>query len=370
MKATCSVSRAPFGLVGRHWACALLSCIYTSCMTVFPKDPIPIAAALTGHEAPVASVSFSPDGTRLASASFDGTVLLWDVSTHEPAGPPIQTGASVHSIAFSPSGEFLAAGNADNELFVWRVANDALEVVHRVTDVHTRSINKVVFSHDGRLLASGGSDHTAVLTDTSTWKPLFVAPFEHEVRSLAFSPRGETLAVVTDRETITLDLATSARTGTPMTVPRAVLLGDPPHFADAVYSPGGSLLATVGAFPTAGDVAGPASMLLWDLSTRRVVASASAFWGLCVAFSPDGRTIVIGAFGGFQLWDVSTRELLPDTVDAHGGGNIPPSVHAVAFSPDGTVMASAGGARGSSSIVLWDVATWTPIDRSVTRHGP
>jgi len=68
-------------------------------------------------------VTFSPDGTTLASASPDHTVRLWDLATSRPIGAPLtgHTG-QVTSVAFSPDGKTLAADSADHTVRLWDVA--------------------------------------------------------------------------------------------------------------------------------------------------------------------------------------------------------------------------------------------------------
>jgi WD40 repeat protein len=82
-----------------------------------------LGPALTGHIRSVVSLAFSPDGKTLASGSADGTIRLWDVTTHQPLGPAL-TGhiRSVVSLAFSPDGKTLASGSDDMTIRLWDVS--------------------------------------------------------------------------------------------------------------------------------------------------------------------------------------------------------------------------------------------------------
>jgi WD40 repeat protein len=70
----------------------------------------PIGVPLQGHKYDVNSVAFSPDGTRIVSASHDGTLRLWDAKSAEPVGKLLQAHDWVYCAAFSPDGSRIASG--------------------------------------------------------------------------------------------------------------------------------------------------------------------------------------------------------------------------------------------------------------------
>ena len=147
---------------------------------------------LTGHTHWVLSVSFSPDGTTLASGSHDRTIRLWDVET----GKQIRTlqghTSGVGSVSFSPDGTTLASGNGHGTIRLWNVATgDPI----RMLQGHTGWIYSVSFSPDGTTLATGSQDKTIRLWDVETGEQIqTLIGHTDGVHSVSFSPDGTTLA--------------------------------------------------------------------------------------------------------------------------------------------------------------------------------
>ena len=78
---------------------------------------------LKGHSGGVNSVSFSPDGKRIASGSFDRTVKVWDAQTGQETLTLKGHTGYVSSVSFSPDGKRIVSGSWDNTLKVWDISS-------------------------------------------------------------------------------------------------------------------------------------------------------------------------------------------------------------------------------------------------------
>jgi WD40 repeat protein len=83
----------------------------------------PDGEPLAGHTGPVTFVSFSGDGSTLAAASLDGTIILYDVASHQPIGNPLDAGypGGVSTSPLTPDGRELPAGYGDGHIVIWDV---------------------------------------------------------------------------------------------------------------------------------------------------------------------------------------------------------------------------------------------------------
>jgi WD40 repeat protein len=113
----------------------------------------------------VQSVSFSPNGKQLASASWDQTIRLWNLSNlgalPQVLSTPSDRLAGISSVAFSPDGTRLASGTWDQEVQIWDLLQPKAKPI--VLMGHHGYVHSVAFSPDGGLLASGSEDESVRL---------------------------------------------------------------------------------------------------------------------------------------------------------------------------------------------------------------
>ncbi|PSN58949.1 hypothetical protein BS50DRAFT_682534 [Corynespora cassiicola Philippines] len=155
---------------------------------------------LEGHEDSVNSVAFSPDSQRLASASRDNTVKIWDPASGECLKTLESHEDWVNSVAFSPDSQRLASASRDNTVKIWDPASGkCLETL----EGHEGGVNSVAFSPDSQRLASTSRDNTVKIWDPASGKCLkTLEGHEDWVNSVAFSPDSQRLASASDDKTV------------------------------------------------------------------------------------------------------------------------------------------------------------------------
>jgi WD40 repeat protein len=350
--------------------------------------------------APGSAVAFSPDGNTVATGGADGNVRLWDAATQQEIGPPMSSDAQpVAAVAFSPDGTLVAAGSTDGNVQLWNTATQ--QEAGSALVAGTAEVGALAFSPDGKLLATGGQDGTARLWDVTTGSQVGATMATGDtVSALTFGARGATLATAeSDGATELWNVTTQTQTGDALTVPgsagvsalavspaadvlatgsgnSSIQLWNPAGFHQpAVPLPVGPVSpaaaaagGTPAAFSADGDLLatsdGHGIVRVWDVTARRLVGGPLSSYRTVtgLALSPDGKTLAV-AGSGVQLWQTATSQRIGTTLPVSGQGRY----RAVAFSPDGTLLATLGG---DGTARIWDVTTQQQVGAPMTVDGP
>jgi WD40 repeat protein/serine/threonine protein kinase len=318
--------------------------------------------SLEGHSAPLTCMAFSPDGRRLAAASWaERSVRIWDVTPEQqlslpvcvastvgllgmPLGPaPLLASTAlfrgrvrqlgsllcrnrVQNLAFSPDGTRLAAAQRYGSVEIWEVSTLRLL---RTLQGHTFEVWAVAFSPDGTQLASAGWDQTVKVWDVDSGQAEGVSQplhnfqdFTQAVSGLAFSPDGTRLAAASingiikswDMSTRTLACSFTAHAG----------------ITKVQYSLDGTRLLTFGG----------GAAKIWDATTD---PGARLFGQVPFGqLSPDGQHFGFVDFKSpdqtAKVVNATTGQLLFNLLDHKKAGMI-------RFSPDGTRLATVSWSR-------------------------
>ncbi|HEU4730389.1 MAG TPA: TIR domain-containing protein [Kofleriaceae bacterium] len=301
--------------------------------------------ALVGHDAVVRSAAFSPDGTRVVTASWDRTARVWDATTGRPVAAPLEHAGFVHAAAFSPDGARVVTASTDNTARLWdaktgQPATGPLE--------HQGVVRAAAFSRDGMRVITASQDKTARVWDASTGRPV-TGPLEHHgsVMAGAFSPDGRWVVTASADKTARV---WDAITGKPV----AVLLAHDGTVTTATFSPDGACLITASFDKTA---------RVWDASTGKPMAVVMEHQGpvTAAAFSADGsRVVTASSDKTARVWDARTGQPMTALLGHEG------SIAAAAFSPDGARLVTAGGDK---TVRVWDAITGTMVAAPLVHQG-
>jgi serine/threonine protein kinase len=289
-------------------------------------------AILRGHEGPILSVAFSPDGSRLATGSDDTTLRLWDPASGQQTEELTRHSGAIFAVAFAHSGKFLLSNHGDGVIHFWDV--DRHQERPPLTH-HNSNARRVILSPDDQTVAIGNNVQGIELWDLATLKLRKALPGHNgSILALAYAPDGDTLATGDANGTIRLLEPSSGEE-------RANFPGDNLGVRALAFSPDSKTLAWSGSRGM--------DVKLRDVASREVSASLEAHDNsvLNLAFSPDGASLASGCRNGTVLiWDVSSGQTVA-TIPAHEG-----AVWSLAFSPDGRTLATVGEDRLGK---LWDL---------------
>jgi serine/threonine protein kinase len=156
-----------------------------------------------GHSSYVLAVAWSPDGRRIASGSGgysyspqvtkENTVQVWDASNGGNVFTYFGHSDEVHAVVWSPDGKHIASGSHDKTVQVWDASTGANVFTYRG---HSSFVNAVAWSPDGRRIASGSTDQTVQVWDASKGGNVFTyrGHFSQVVEAVAWSPDSRRIA--------------------------------------------------------------------------------------------------------------------------------------------------------------------------------
>ncbi len=266
---------------------------------------------LTGTDAQVWGIDFSPDGKTIATANRDNTVQLWTRNGKEIAILKGHQGA-IRSVNFSPDGRFIASTSRDKTIKFWNREGTLLKTLTG----HQDAVLKAIFSPDRKTIASASQDKTIKIWSIDGELLRSFKAHENWIIDISFSPDGKTIASGSLDNTMKLwnldgELLRTFKTD------KVVWTVD--------FSPDGKTIASGGADNT---------IKLW-LEDGKLINTLNHLGGVWkVAFSPDGKTIASASWDKtIKLWN--TDGVLLKTLKGHNG-----RIRGLAWSPDGNTIAS------------------------------
>jgi len=291
-----------------------------------------VRAILRCHQGSIFGVAWSPDGRRLATASVDRTIRIWDVERGAELTALYGHDNGVNGVAWSPDGQRLATASDDRTARIWDLQQNK-EIT--ILQGHENRVRGLAWSPDGRFLATASEDRTARIWDLQQNKETAILQgHEDRIWRVAWSPDGQRLATASDDRTARIwDLQQNKET--------AILQGHEDRIWTVAWSPDGQRLATASDDRTA---------RIWDLQQNKEVTilrgHEDRIRGL--AWSPDGQRLATASDDRTaRIWDTHKSKEIVTILRCHQK-----RVRGVTWSPDSRCLATASEDRTAR---IWDL---------------
>jgi eukaryotic-like serine/threonine-protein kinase len=256
-------------------------------------------AVLKGHTQSVTGVAYSPNGKRLVSSSRDGTIRLWDAQAHQQTATLKGHQGTVYRVAFSPDGSCIASAGYDRTVKLWDVETGS-EI--RTFTGHTGLVRTVAFDQVGKRLVSGGYDTKIRVWDMASGQQITTAHASSgAVFGVAFRPDGKRFAACgTDHSVHLFETLNGQEIMT--------FFPGKDGVESVAFSPDGTRLAAA--------VAANGYIRIWDAPHKHETAILSGHSDtvISVTFSLDGSRIYSQSEKEKLVWNVTTRETIPDAI--------------------------------------------------------
>jgi WD40 repeat protein len=292
-------------------------------------QPWILQRTLRGHTQSVHAVAFSPDAKTVASASWDSSIILWDVETGEKR-LALKHGYHPHQLIFSQDGNLLYSSGGDGTIKKWDLRIVRAKAITSGRD----EILSLSFSSDGALVACDCRVRAAEVLDARTGALKLIAPHGDVVWDVAISPDGKLLAVAGGDKQLPVKLW-HVQTG------RVVrTLGGVRYAGSVAFSPDGLTLAVGSQIDENIKLFNPTTGAL-----LKTLSKGGAGFSQLV-FSPDGQLLAAlpNVVGRVYLYDLREDKWV-GTIITDG------DIRRVAFSPDGRMLATAG--YSDKTVKLW-----------------
>ena len=276
-------------------------------------------AILRGHADKVTSIALSPDGHTIASASFDGTIRLWDARTGQTVQElPIKK-MPLFAVSFSPDDQYIAYSYAveeDCSIYIWNLNKNCYQCVLKG---HESVIRSISFSHDGSSLVTASNDGTVRIWDISKGKCKKVMRDDGKfMLSVVYSPDDSCIAAASYDKYVRIWSAISGKL-------IHKLEGHTDIVTTVSFNLDGGMLASGSEDNT---------ICIWDTNTwkcKRALKGHNRFVTSTV-FSPDGLFLVSGSLDGtIRFWETEEGQCVcvlkghtdrVNTVLFHQGGQL------------------------------------------------